>query len=178
MSNPSTRQRLAIKLRALDVRMIRRLVPGLDRKPRTLVPLLVQMDCDLGEEWTSKDVDSISGTHRIKPHCTQDIPRRHLAHIVIPADAIHVISIGIGQDTAHPLLRKPRFACIDKQLGSMVDRFVGMVVIVVPSKRGRGLFKEVFQLPGKLFRAPHQVDQSGNIVGDKPRLLRPPMPWR
>ena len=167
MSNPSTRQRLPVELRTLDIRMIRCLVRGPDRKLCALVPLLVQVECDLGKQGTSKDVDSISRTHRIKPHCTQDIPRGHLADIVIPADAIHVISIGIGKDTANPLLRKPGFACIDKQVGGMVHRFIGVVVIVVPSKRGGGLFKEVFQVAWKTLPRPPSIQSVRQHRGER-----------
>ena len=154
MSNPSTRQRLPVELRTLDIRMIRCLVRGPDRKLCALVPLLVQVECDLGKQGTSKDVDSISRTHRIKPHCTQDIPRGHLADIVIPADAVHVISIGIGKDTANPLLRKPGFACIDKQVGGMVGQVHWRGCNSRSIQTRRGSFQRSLQVAWKTFPRP------------------------
>src|SRR5665213_228789 len=74
MSNPGTRQRLPIEFGALDVRVVRRLILSRDRKLRLLVPLLVQMKRDSTKQWTSEDVDSISGTYRIEPHRAKDVP--------------------------------------------------------------------------------------------------------
>jgi len=129
--------------------MFGRLILSRNRKLRSLVPFLVQMQCDPGEEWTSKDVDAVSGTHRIKPYSTQDIPSRHLSHVIISADAIHIIVVGIGEDTAHPLLCQPRLARIRKQIRNMVNWFISLVVIVVPAKCGGSLFKKNLPVAGK-----------------------------
>src|ERR1700721_617951 len=139
MPNPCARERLSIEARALHIRMIRGLIFGGDGKLRALVPLLVQVNCGTGKEWASQDVDSISGAYRIEPESTQNIPRRHLAYIVVSADSVHIVVVGASQYTARPFLRQPRFACVHKQIGNMGDRLVGMVVVVVPPEARRCL---------------------------------------
>lgn len=47
-----------------------------------------------------------------------------------------------------------------------MNRFIGMVVIVVPSKRGRSFIEWIFQLMGKFLRSSHQFEQE---VGDSQR---------
>src|ERR1700721_624 len=90
MPNPCARERISIEARALHIRMIRGLIFGGDGKLRALVPLLVQVNSGTGKEWASQDVDSISGAYRIEPESTQNIPRRHLAYIVVPAVSFHL----------------------------------------------------------------------------------------
>jgi hypothetical protein len=143
MSNPRTRQRPSIEARALHIGMIRGLILGRDGKLCSLVRLLIQVNCGAGKERASQDVDFISRTYRIEPESTEDIPRRHLAYIVISADTVHIVVVGTSQYTARPFPRQPGLTRLHKQIGDMVHRLVGVVVVVVPPKRGRCLLEEV-----------------------------------
>src|ERR1700733_1150780 len=100
-----------------------------DRKRLTLVPFRVELDYRLAEEWAAQNIDVVTRADGVEATSANNVPGRHLAHIVVTANAVHFCVIGLLQNTTNPFLRKPRLTGIHEQVRNMMDGFVGMVIV-------------------------------------------------
>ena len=116
-----------------------------DRKSLTRVPSAVELDDRLAEEWTAQDINIVSGADGVEAKSAHNVPGRHLAHIVVTANAVHFCVIGLLWNTMNRFLRKPRLTGIHEQLGNVMDRFVGVVVVGVPAEGGWRFLEHVFK---------------------------------
>ena len=142
-----------------------------DRKGLTLVPFGVELDYRFTKQWTAQDINVVSGADGIEAKSADNVPGRHLAHIVVTANAVYSCVIGLLENTTNPFLRKPRLTGIHEQVRNVMDGLVGMVIEGVPAE-GRGRFLEHVLERGHEAILAHQIDQAINIVRHKPSLLQ------
>ena len=105
-----------------------------DHEGCAFVPSGVQANDCLAEKWASQNIDVVSGADGIKPKSADNVPGRHLAHVVVTANPIDFCMIGLFENTTNPFLRKPRLTGIHKQIRNMMYGFVGVVIVWIPSE--------------------------------------------
>ncbi len=67
-----------------------------------------------------------AGAHRIETQCCKHIPCRHLAAVIIAAEAVDIVAVHPVHDLAHPVLRLPRLTRPCVEIRYMVTRLIAM----------------------------------------------------
>ena len=127
ISHPGPLQWISPKSRLLDVDVFIRIIMGDDAKDIRLVILLIEPKLYLLEQRTADTVDVAGCAKRMDTHCAEQIPGRHLAHIIVSAESLGAEAICILQDPPAPFLRQPWTSGAGKDIRQLVDRFVRMV---------------------------------------------------
>src|SRR4029077_21114985 len=107
MGNPRPLQRFSVQLCRLDIEVRGRVSVRDDREGCAFMPSGVQANDCLAEKWASQNIDAVSGADGVKPKGAENVPGRHLAHVVVTANPIDFCMIGLFENTTNPFLRKP-----------------------------------------------------------------------
>lgn len=170
MGEPCAVDRLAVEPCRLDVDVLGRVAVGADREGAARVEVGVEADRHLFEYRRGEQVDVVARADGVDARCGQYVPGAHLADVFVAAQPQHVGSVGAVADAAGPFLRKPCLARIREEERYVVDRFVGVVVVVVPEEVLGRTVEKVGQLPHERVVA-QQVDQTIDVVRHEPPLL-------
>ena len=112
-----------------------------------------------------------SRTGGMDPGSGHDIPGRHLAGIIITDKTVHSVTICMRTYEPCPFLRFPRLPETVEKERDEVDRFVGVIVILVPQHVGRRVFKKAVQIRNDFFPASHQFYHAAYVMRHEPSLL-------
>src|ERR1700761_6755093 len=98
MVDMTVRIRLTIQNSRLNIHIPARVVVGDDRKGFATGIRRIELD-DHPREYRAGDlVARIAGTHGMEPAGGENIPRRHLAYVLISHDPFHIVVIGARTD--------------------------------------------------------------------------------
>ena len=174
--------RAAVEFQAPDVAVAGRIL----RRIYHQVPA-AQVHRRFPEQGRAQRVLIAAGAHGIEPQCTENVPGRCLAVVLIAAITVGPGRVELFHDLPHAGLGLPGLAAPVVQVQHVLDGLVavgvvahthhrhlhnlvdGEAVVGVVVERRHG--ENAVQFGGEGFRPAHQLHQTGNVVKDAPGVV-------
>src|SRR5215469_8091418 len=173
MIEPGLIERLAIKLRRLNVHVLLGIIMADDHK----VLAAAQVDGHFVENRTAHDVIRGAGIHSIKTHRAEDVPGGAGSLIVHTGicETVLIAAVEPAEDLSHELLGLPGRAGIVIEIGGLP---IGLVALDILADHAGAVAADAFgmirsseklvELGDELLATAEEIDQALDIVWDQP----------